>query len=115
MRGFHAQDLDTSIATSHDKTVGVNSNNFPHVPIRALGIVGSERIRLEHRKGAHSDRSWIVSSLRSDDRRHDHGDAEQRKALAALFRQKAPARIDCDTGTMPPPPSPCRMRNSSND
>ena len=23
------------------------------------------------------------------------------------------ARIDCDTGTMPPPPKPCRMRNSS--
>ncbi len=25
------------------------------------------------------------------------------------------ARIDCETGTMPPPARPCRMRNSSSD
>ena len=35
------------------------------------------------------------------------------KAWPRFAGGNASARIDCATGTMPPPPRPCRMRNSS--
>src|SRR6202043_3345610 len=36
------------------------------------------------------------------------------KAWPRFAGGNASARIDCATGTMPPPPKPCRMRHNSN-